>query len=242
MICINCNKECVEGVSFCYHCGMNFQEASRTTKGTAIPSMFCQSCGKRYEGSGMFCTHCGRNSSEIPDSIVSTASNTRHDRWEKNNYVTQQNTLKRRNKSVPGKMLLMISGILYIIIGCIAIITGVLALAHVVEMQSAMAEMYDFGFIEAPAIPYMSMFVNLVVYILAVVAGIFGVKNAEKPERAQLCFKVGILMIATQFTNIVVQYSTYGLVYFNTGIFDVFILALPVLFLLGSHKNKQVYR
>ncbi|MEE3333327.1 MAG: hypothetical protein VZR54_03515 [Ruminococcus sp.] len=128
-----------------------------------------------------------------------------------------------------GSKLLKVIGILMIIFGAIGLVVSLIALGGMALITSALGEgagMYWFAVI-----------LGLLGTIVEFVAGILGVVNWNKPEKAQVCVICGIVSVAfTVLSNILV------LVSYAQG-FNVFSLVtglvLPVLYLVGAFQLKK---
>lgn len=133
----------------------------------------------------------------------------------------------------PGKMMLKVSGIILIIFGGIAALASLagILLGGAVGMAGA-------GAAAAGLIIFGSIIV-LVSGAFNVVAGIMGVKNCNVPEKANICFVFGIIMVSLQvisFLMNLISGSLSGSVIISTLIGFV----LPVIYLLGAMKNKNM--
>jgi len=123
---------------------------------------------------------------------------------------------------------LKITGILMIIGGIISIILGIIAVLGVGLLAALGA---NSGLLTLGAI-----FV-LVGGVVSLIAGIAGVKNAAKPEKAQVCITLGILTAVISVLG-----NALGMA--AGGSFDVAGLVtgllLPVLYLIGAFQNKKL--
>ena len=118
--------------------------------------------------------------------------------------------------------ILMIIGAVFGIIGGIIALIGSGALAAVLETSAG-------GLMLASAL-------ILVSAIFQLIAGIMGVKNCDKPEKAQTCLVMGIIVailsIAGNVTSNVLG-SDFNIFSYATG------LIIPVLYIIGAAKNKE---
>lgn len=120
-------------------------------------------------------------------------------------------------------ILMIIGGVLAIILSIIAIL-GIAALTYISNGEISSALLYASGAL------------MLVSSVAELVAGIIGVKNCKKPEKAGTCIGWGIvvavLCIAGTILNSIGggEFSVLSLV---TG------LVLPVLYIIGAFKNKH---
>ena len=128
---------------------------------------------------------------------------------------------------------LKVTGIIMIIGGSLGFIFGIIALlgvALVVSLAIAAGVDVNSGLLTFAAI------LVVVGAVVQFIAGIVGVKNAAKPEKAQTCITFGILCVAIsilgQILNIVAG-GNFSVVTLITG------LVLPVLYLIGAFQNKS---
>jgi len=82
-----------------------------------------------------------------------------------------------------------------------------------------------------------------IILILAVVAyelivGIMGVRNAAKPEKANLLLGLGISLLVLQWGGIFVAYGT-GLSGLSSGLLGIAGMILPVLYVIGAVNLKK---
>jgi len=135
--------------------------------------------------------------------------------------------------NAPGRGLLKISGILLIILGSLQLLLGLLSIAGIfmpgvieaaAEQAGTTAEMVIIGAV-----------VLVILGAIYLVAGILGVKNCDKPEKVQVCFVVGVIMILIVIVSAGMDAMAGNLKWYNILIGLVF----PVLYLLGAIKNKE---
>jgi len=139
-----------------------------------------------------------------------------------------------------GKGFLKVTGILLIIFGALTVIIGLLAIAGSAMIGSGTVDMsaagVDAGAYDAGTIMLMSVF-TVVMGIINLVAGIIGVANANKLEKAQLCFIIGIVLIVLQLID-----AVYSTIVGELSIFGIVVgLILPILFVIGANKNKEQF-
>lgn len=130
--------------------------------------------------------------------------------------------------------LLHVCGILMIIGGAIAIITGIVSLAGA-GVLVAVGE--GEGVAAFPL--YAAIAISLVGGALELFAGIMGVKNCAAPDKAALCIVLGIAVIALCVISNALTLIAYPA---SFGILSVILgLVLPVLYLIGAVqlKNQQ---
>ena len=123
---------------------------------------------------------------------------------------------------LPGSSILKVVGIIYLIFGIIAAISlfGLLALS---------------GGYRFDGIAILALFLSILIVGLDILAGIFGIMYNNNSEKANSLFSYGIVLMIVVIINAIVGAVTGGL-----NILGIIGLILPVLFLVGSYKNKQV--
>ena len=134
----------------------------------------------------------------------------------------------------PGKGLLKVSGILLIIFGGITLLVGILALAGMM-MPEVVAIVAQQTGVSATTV-VVSAIVVVVLAAVNIVAGILGVKNANKPEKAQVCFVMAVILLLIVIINAILSVVS--------GQFKIWTIViefvLPILYLVGALKNKEV--
>ena len=133
-------------------------------------------------------------------------------------------------------MLLFVVGILMIIGGAIGIIVGLGAVACTAALGSLLSEA------EVSAGGATAWLTIASVLILAggaieLVAGILGVANANKPEKAQTCIVFGFLVIAIGVLSQILTLVGGGSFDFLTLLSSV---AVPALYLIGAFQSKKL--
>ncbi len=127
-----------------------------------------------------------------------------------------------------GRKFLKVTGILMIIGAAFGIIGGIIAIIGVGAM-AAVLETSAGGLILASVLILASA-------VFQLIAGIMGVKNCDKPEKAQSCLVMGvivaILSVAGNVTSSVLG-SSFNITSYVTG------LVIPVLYIIGAVKNRE---
>lgn len=127
-----------------------------------------------------------------------------------------------------GSKFLKVTGILMIISAAFGIIGGIIALIGAGAL-AAVLETSAGGLMLASAL-------ILVSAVFQLIAGIMGVKNCDKPEKAQSCLVMGVIVaILSVSGNIIsnVLGSDFNIFSYATG------LIIPVLYIIGAVKNKE---
>ena len=129
-----------------------------------------------------------------------------------------------------GSGFLKVTGILMIIGGGISIIMGIIAALGV----AALAYIRDGR--ASPALLYASVVLMLVSAAAELTAGIIGIINCKKPEKAGICMAWGVIVAVLCVASTILN-SAGG------GSFNVFFLmlglVLPVLYIIGAVFNKK---
>ena len=127
-----------------------------------------------------------------------------------------------------GRKFLKVTGILMIIGGAFGIIGGIVAMIGAGAL-AAVLETSAGGLMLASALILASA-------VFQLIAGIMGVKNCDKPEKAQSCLVMGVIVaILSVSGNIIsnVLGSNYNILSYATG------LIIPILYIIGAVKNKE---
>lgn len=128
-----------------------------------------------------------------------------------------------------GSKFLKVTGILMIIFGSIALVVSIITLAGL-------------GVLEGLGLPmgllWASGIIALVGSVAEFVAGIIGVKNWNKPEKANTCIGWGIAVAAMCIISNVFTLIGYSQ---NFNVLSLLSgLVIPVLYLIGAFKNKKL--
>ena len=127
-----------------------------------------------------------------------------------------------------GRKFLKVTGILMIIGGAFGIIGGIVAMIGAGAL-AAVLETSAVGLMLASVLVLASA-------VFQLIAGIMGVKNCDKPEKAQACLGMGIIVailsVAGNVTSNVLG-SSFNILSYATG------LVIPVLYIIGAAKNKE---
>ena len=127
-----------------------------------------------------------------------------------------------------GRKFLKVTGILMIIGGAFGIIGGIVAMIGAGAL-AAVLETSAGGLMLASALILASA-------VFQLIAGLMGVKNCDKPEKAQSCLVMGVIVaILSVAGNIIsnVLGSSFNILSYATG------LVIPVLYIIGAVKNKE---
>lgn len=124
-------------------------------------------------------------------------------------------------EKLPGSTYLKVVGIIYLIFGVIAAISLFAMIAMVI----------DYGF---DAMLAVALVLSILIVALDIIAGIFGIRYNNSREKAGFLFNYGIALLIVVIVNLVVGAMMSGL-----NILGIIGIILPILFLVGSYKNKQ---
>ena len=127
-----------------------------------------------------------------------------------------------------GRKFLKVTGILMIIGGAFGIIGGIVAMIGSGAL-AAVLETSAGGLMLASALILASA-------VFQLIAGIMGVKNCDKPEKAQSCMVIGVIVAILSVTGNVISNvlgSDFNIINYATG------LIIPVLYIIGAVKNKE---
>ena len=127
-----------------------------------------------------------------------------------------------------GRKFLKVTGILMIIGGAFGIIGGIVAMIGAGAL-AAVLETSAGGLMLASALILASA-------VFQLIAGIMGVKNCDKPEKAQSCIIIGVIVAILSVAGNVISNvlgSDFNIINYATG------LIIPVLYIIGAVKNKE---
>ncbi len=127
-----------------------------------------------------------------------------------------------------GRKFLKVTGILMIIGGAFGIIGGIVAMIGAGAL-AAVLETSAGGLMLASALILASA-------VFQLIAGIMGVKNCDKPEKAQSCIVIGVIVAILSVAGNVISNvlgSDFNIINYVAG------LIIPVLYIIGAVKNKE---
>jgi len=127
--------------------------------------------------------------------------------------------------------LLKVAGILMIIGGAIGIILGIVAVIGIGALALLLGEHINTGLLMLSAV------LVLVGAIFQLIAGILGVKNAAKPEKAQTCIVFGVIIILLSVLGNIL--NVVGGNDFNAASMGIG-LVIPVIYIIGAIQNKKL--
>ena len=127
-----------------------------------------------------------------------------------------------------GRKFLKVTGILMIIGGAFGIIGGIVAMIGAGAL-AAVLETSAGGLMLASSLILASA-------VFQLIAGIMGVKNCDKPEKAQSCLVMGVIVAILSVSGNIISNilgSSFNILSYATG------LIIPVLYIIGAVKNKE---
>ncbi|MGN1318466.1 MAG: hypothetical protein ACI4VF_05570 [Lachnospirales bacterium] len=152
-----------------------------------------------------------------------------------------------------GRLFLLISGIIMIIMGAISLISSAVSLPMVFGFD-IIFDNYRYILMDAtlqtpqmePIINFMLKFLtfeamlygvifSLVMAVTNIVAGIFGVRFNNRKDKANVCLGLGILNIVVIFLGFVIYAVITSPIILP---FVIIYLVLPILYVIGAAKNK----
>ena len=128
-----------------------------------------------------------------------------------------------------GRKFLKVTGILMIIGGAFGIIGGIVAMIGAGAL-AAVLETSAGGLMLASVLILASA-------VFQLIAGIMGVKNCDKPEKAQSCLVMGVIVAILSVAGNVISNilgSSFNILSYATG------LIIPVLYIIGAVINKEL--
>ena len=128
--------------------------------------------------------------------------------------------------NAPGKGLLKVVSILFIIFGVIATIVSLIAL-----VGSAAVTVYlgDLGIILMIA-----TIIMLIASVLELIMGILGVKKCSDPQKASFFVTTGILLCALTLVSLIMSIASSSF-----SVTSLIGFVLPVLYIIGGAMNKK---
>lgn len=127
--------------------------------------------------------------------------------------------------SAPGKNYLLVTGILLVIFSVYSLFGIIPAL--ILSLASLSLGMVGVILLLATLVASASVIINFI-------AGIMGIINREKPEKAKACMGLGITMLVIAGLNLIASSGAGEFSFFST----LCGLVLPILYTVGASKNK----
>ena len=130
-----------------------------------------------------------------------------------------------------GKGFLKVCGILMIIGGGLSILLSIFAIIGII---GALALAATFG-VQINVLGLIGLILAIVAGVMELVCGISGVKNCDKPEKADSCIRFCVIVLACSILSQILTAigGSFNVVSFLLG------LILPGLFIYGAFLNKK---
>ena len=130
-----------------------------------------------------------------------------------------------------GSKMLKVVGILMIVFGSIALIVSLVTMAGISVLGALGA---------STGLLWISAILSLVGTVAEFVAGILGVVNWNKPDKAGVCIAFGVIIAALTVVSFIFSMIAYSESFGFMTIISLFSgLVLPVLYLIGANNNKK---
>lgn len=130
------------------------------------------------------------------------------------------------NSNAPGKNYLLVVGILLVIGGGLSMFLVIPTLL----LGVASLSLGGLG-----VIIFLAALLACAMAIIDLIAGIVGIVNRNKPEKAKVCMGLGITMIVFAVLGFISSIGAQDVNYVSS----LFGLILPILYLVGASKNKN---
>ena len=134
--------------------------------------------------------------------------------------------------------LLKVVSILMIIFGGIALLVALLAVLGAGVIAAGAAGIGTDAAGAAAGLIMVASIIMLIGAVIQFVAGIVGVKNHKKPEKATICIVFGVLVTLVYIVSIVIDIASGAGQPMTIALSIVIGLVMPVLYLLGAFKLK----
>ena len=125
-----------------------------------------------------------------------------------------------------GATLLLVMGIIYVVIGGLAIIGGI-GLAATASML-ALAGIPMVGFLA---------FIAIIAGAWSLIVGILGIINRSKLEKASMLMIIGIVALALDLLSFILSASIMAF-----SVLSLVGLVIPILYIIGAHQNKTQFQ
>lgn len=127
----------------------------------------------------------------------------------------------------PGKGLLKVVSVLFIIAGIFAVITSIFGAAGSALLNSL-------G-VQSGGIMIVALLISAIIGVLEIVFGSLGFKRCANAEQGQFFITAGIVLCAIQLLNMILHSIGIGFL----QVFGLLGFILPVLYIVGGIKNKK---
>ena len=134
---------------------------------------------------------------------------------------------------------LKITSILMIISGSFGLLFGIFVLLFGVILGIAAIHNPGPGVTQVVGLVETGVVLALVGTLVQFIAGLFGVKNAKNPEKANICIILGIINAVFVLVSLILDYIGGGVHNFYNVFLVMFGLIIPTLYLLGAFQLKS---
>ena len=189
--------------------------------------MFCKNCGAEIADNATFCPKCGGQ--------VNQQSNPQRPPYGGPQQYNGGYRQPVRQNTAKGKVLLIISGILCLLGGIITLVSlfGTFAQASLLSAGLSWLGISVGGF-------WAYLVFSLVASVLLLVAGILAIANCSKREKADMVFKLGILVVVLRIIDWIWGSALVaGLMSVVTPASVILGLICPILMIVGGYLNKK---
>jgi hypothetical protein len=132
--------------------------------------------------------------------------------------------------NAPGKTLLKVVSILFIVFGAIATVVSLLAMIG----TAALSALDSAGAARVVGILVVAILIALVGGVLDLVLGIIGLKKCGDPSKAGYFITVGIILCVLSLISMIVSAASG-----NFQITSLIGFVLPILYIVGGTQNKK---
>ncbi len=140
-----------------------------------------------------------------------------------------------------GKNFLLVTGIIFIVLSVFSIFGVAISLFTINAIQGADTQTAQLMQQQLVAqnvtldMMKISVVLSCIYVVFYMAAGILGIKNRKRTDKAQSCFVMGIILVVLVMGN-----AVYAVTQGKFAVWSVAIsLVLPLLYLWGALKNKQ---
>ena len=127
-----------------------------------------------------------------------------------------------------GSKFLKVTGILMLVSGAAVLVIGLIGLGTVGLLSAAGVNSSLF---------WVSAILGLLGAVAELIAGVAGIKNADKPEKAGVCITWGVVVVVFCLISQVLTLANYPENFNFASLILGF--AVPVLYLIGAFMNKK---
>ena len=185
--------------------------------------MFCANCGSKGTAGNAFCDNCGQ---KLEGAATKEQSGTQAHQGAGQAAPASYGA----GGTAPGRTILKVVGILYVVFGGIGIFVAASGLAALDAVRGA-AGMFGGGALAAQATAGLrgALIFALIVAGYQIFMGIVGIRFCAVLEKASMLLVLGVLALILVVIGLIISGFT---------ILVIFSLPLPILYVIGAHKNR----